>query len=50
MSWAAALAIGIPALVAIGGYFATYRNNLRLAARKDRLDRLNRQLEDLWSL
>jgi hypothetical protein len=48
MSWEASLAIGIPASVAVGGYFATYRHNLRLAARNDRLDRLNRQLEELY--
>lgn len=48
MSWEAALAIGVPALVAICGYLATYRNNLRLAARNDRLARLNRQLQELY--
>jgi len=48
MSWEAAVAIGIPALVAVAGYFVTYRNNLRLAARNDRLDRLNRQLQELY--
>ena len=48
MSWEAALAIGIPAVVAIVGFFATYRNNLRLTARNDRLTRLNRQLQELY--
>lgn len=48
MSWEAALAIGVPAVVAIGGFFVAYWNNLRLAARNDRLARLNRQLQELY--
>jgi hypothetical protein len=34
--------------VAILGYALTYRANLRLAQRKDRLDRVNRQLAELY--
>jgi hypothetical protein len=48
MSWEAAVAIGIPAVVAVAGYFVAYGNNLRLAARNDRLDRVNRQLQELY--
>jgi hypothetical protein len=48
VSWQAALSLGIPALVAVAGYLITYRNNLRLNRRKDRLDRVTRQLSDLY--
>jgi hypothetical protein len=34
--------------VAVGGYLLTYRNSLRLSRRKDRLDRVTRQLSDLY--
>jgi hypothetical protein len=47
MSWPAALSLGIPALIAVAGYLVTYRNNLRLSERKDRLDWINRQLAEL---
>jgi hypothetical protein len=30
------------------GYFAKYRNDLEIARRKDRLDRVNRQLSELY--
>ena len=48
MSWQAALSLSIPALVAVAGYLITYRNNLRLNERKDRLDRVTRQLSDFY--
>jgi hypothetical protein len=48
LSWQAALALAIPALVAVVGYLLTYRNNLRLAERKDRLDRITQQLSDFY--
>jgi hypothetical protein len=35
-------------LLALFGYLATYVYNLRLAQRKDRLDRVNRQLGELY--
>lgn len=35
-------------LLAITGYIFTYLNNLRLSQRKDRLDRVNRQLAELY--
>jgi hypothetical protein len=43
-----ALALGVPATVAVVGLFITYANNLRLARRKDRLDWVNRQLSDMY--
>jgi hypothetical protein len=38
----------VTVFVAATGYGATYLTNLRLARRKDRLDRVNRQLSDLY--
>jgi hypothetical protein len=38
------LPVAATILLALGGYFGTYLNNLRIAQRKDRLDRINRQL------
>jgi hypothetical protein len=35
-------------VVAVIGYFVTYRTNLRLAQRNDRLERINRQLGDFY--
>src|ERR1041384_2548469 len=34
--------------LALLGYLATYLNNLRLSQRKDKLDRVNRQLSELY--
>jgi hypothetical protein len=48
VSWQAALSLGIPALVAVAGYLLTYRNNLRLSERRDRLDRVSRQLSEFY--
>jgi hypothetical protein len=45
---ASALALGIPAAVAVVGLFITYVNNLRLARRTDRLDRISRQLSEMY--
>ncbi len=42
--WSAAVTI----LLALLGYLATYWNNLRLSQHKDKLDRINRQLSDLY--
>lgn len=44
MSWIAALTLAVPAVVAVVGYLLTCQNNLRLAQRKDRLDRVTGQL------
>jgi hypothetical protein len=48
VSWQAALSLGVSALVAVGGYLLTYRNNLRLSERKDRLERVSRQLSEFY--
>ena len=48
MTWQAAIAIAVPALVAIAGYAVAHRNNLRLAERNDRLDRVSRQLSNFY--
>jgi hypothetical protein len=48
MSLATALTLGVTALLALTGYLATYYNNLRLARRRDQLDRLSRQLSELY--
>jgi hypothetical protein len=48
MSWVAALTLAAPAVVAVVGYLLTYRNNLRLAQRKDRLDRVTGQLSKFY--
>jgi hypothetical protein len=48
MSWQAALSLGIPALVAVAGFLVAYRNSLRLSERRDRLDRITRQLGDFY--
>ena len=44
----AAATIGTSVLVAFAGFLAAYLNNLRLTQRKDRLDRVSRQLSDLY--
>ena len=36
----------VDVVVAVIGYFVTYRTNLRLAQRNDRLERINRQLSE----
>jgi hypothetical protein len=43
---AAAIVVGV--LLAFVGYVVKYVNDLRLAQRKDRLDRVNRQLSELY--
>jgi len=48
MSWQAALTLAVPVLIAVVGYVFTYVNGVRLAARKDRLDRVTRQLSDFY--
>ena len=40
--------LSVTVLLAAAGFFATYLNNLRLARRKDRLDRVSKQLSDLY--
>lgn len=48
MSVEAAVTIVVTIALAAIGYAAKYVNDLRLAQRKDRLDRINRQLSDLY--
>jgi hypothetical protein len=38
----------VTALLAFLGYVVTYMNHLRLAQRKERLERVNRQLSELY--
>lgn len=42
------LSLAVTLAVAVAGFGATYLTNLRLARRKDRLDRVNRQLSELY--
>jgi hypothetical protein len=48
MSSKDALAIGIPLLIAVLGFAGAYLNGVRLALQKERIDRVNRQLADLY--
>ena len=48
MNVTTAVPLIVTALLAFAGYLMTYRTNLRLARRKDRLDRVNRQLAELY--
>lgn len=38
----------VTVFLAFLGYFATYLNNLHISRRKDRLDRINKQLSELY--
>jgi hypothetical protein len=48
MSWEDALAVGIPLLIALLGFIGAYLNGIRLALQKERIERVNRQLADLY--
>lgn len=48
MDWKTTLTVSVSVLLALTGYLATYLYNLRLAQRKDRLERIDRQLSDLY--
>jgi hypothetical protein len=48
MTFQAAITLAVTVLLAAMGYAVKYWNDLRLAQRKDRLDRVNRQLSDLY--
>jgi hypothetical protein len=48
VSWQVALTLGVPAAVAVLGFFIAYVVNLRLAERADQLERLSRQLSDFY--
>ena len=38
----------VTVFLALLGYFATYSNNLRISRRKDQLERINKQLSELY--
>jgi hypothetical protein len=48
LSWEDALAVGIPLLIALLGFMGAYLNGVRLALQKERIERVNRQLADLY--
>lgn len=48
MDWKVVAPLVVTVLVALTGFAVTHQNNLSLARRKDRLDRVNRQLSDLY--
>ncbi|MHA2101040.1 MAG: hypothetical protein ACW99A_20385 [Candidatus Kariarchaeaceae archaeon] len=48
MEWEPIIALFVTVLLAILGYYAAYLNNLRINRRKNRLDRVNSQLKDLY--
>src|SRR3954465_6167670 len=48
MPWKDALAIGIPLLIALLGILGAYVNAVRLALQKERIERVNRQLANLY--
>jgi hypothetical protein len=48
VSTGAAITLSVTVTLAVAGYMATYLISLRLARRKDRLDRINRQLGEFY--
>jgi hypothetical protein len=48
MDLTTSVTIAVSVLLAVVGYVATYAYNLKLAQRKDRLDRVNAQLSDFY--
>jgi hypothetical protein len=48
VDWGIGLTVLATVLVATSGYVATYLNNVRLSQRKERLDRIERQLRELY--
>lgn len=48
MDWQTAAPIAVSILLAVAGYLATYLYNLKLSERKDRLDRVNKQLGEFY--
>jgi hypothetical protein len=45
---ATAVTLAVTVLVAVGGYVTKYLHDLRISERKDRLERLNRQLSEFY--
>jgi hypothetical protein len=48
MDWKIFATLSVTVVLAFIGYWATYWNNLRISQRKDKLDRVNRQLKELY--
>jgi hypothetical protein len=48
MDTKALVTLSVTILLAVAGYLAAYLNTLRLARRKDRLDRVSKQLSDFY--
>ncbi len=48
MTLATVITLSVTAALAFIGYFATYFNNVETARRKDRIERLNRQLSEFY--
>jgi hypothetical protein len=48
MDWKTFATLTVSAVLAFVGYWATYWNNLRMSQRKDKLERINRQLKELY--
>lgn len=48
MDWKTFATLAVSVALAFAGYFATYLNNLKTSRRKDSLDRINRQLKELY--
>ena len=48
MDLATAATLAVTVLVAVGGYATKYWHDLRISERKDRLERLNRQLSEFY--
>ena len=48
MDWKTGITIAVSVLLAACGYIAAYVYNLKLAQRKDRLERVNQQLSDFY--
>jgi hypothetical protein len=48
VSWQDALTLGIPVVIALLSLVGAYLNGVRLSLDKERLDRVNRQLADLY--
>ena len=48
MEWPQVATLSVTVMLAFIGYMATYLNNLRLVQRKDRLERVERQLRDFY--
>jgi hypothetical protein len=48
MDWTTVVTVSASVLIALTGYVATYVYGLRLARRKDRLERVNRQLSECY--